>query len=125
MGSLLPLIGIAALLVFGFVVLITALTYDPLPKPDKPRARAWTREQRKQLERRRQPTSPYWRTEARKLATTLQARAMVIVEQWPRWGRQARHARLRWLSLETTSGQLIAVAAGSLVLAYVIVLLGS
>jgi hypothetical protein len=121
MGSLLPLIGIAALLVFGFVVLITALTYDPLPKPDKPRARASTREQRRQP----QPTSPSWRTEARKLATTLQARAMVIVEQRPRWGRQARHARLRWLSLETTSGQLIAVAAGSLVLAYVIVLLGS
>ena len=28
MGIVLPLLGIAALLVFGFVVLITALTYD-------------------------------------------------------------------------------------------------
>jgi len=33
----LSLVGIAALMVFGFVVLITALTYDAPVKSDRPR----------------------------------------------------------------------------------------
>ena len=36
MGSVLPLVGIAALLVFGFVVLIIALSTTPPSSPTAP-----------------------------------------------------------------------------------------
>ena len=37
MGGVLPLVGIAALAVFGFVVWVTAFTSDPPVKSDGPR----------------------------------------------------------------------------------------
>jgi hypothetical protein len=51
MGSVLPLVGIVVLMVFGFVVAITALSYDPRAKFDRPRDRASARERRPQWTR--------------------------------------------------------------------------
>ncbi len=134
-GSVLPLVGIAALIVFGFVVLLTALTYDPPTKLDKPRDRAAARERRPQwaqLRREAQQASSVGRSAARELAVAarelgvgLLMRAIALAEEWwPRVRYHARDARVRWLTLETTAGQLIAVASASVFVGYLIATFG-
>ena len=120
MGSVLPVAGIAALMVFGLVVSMTALTYDP------PRDRALVQERRRQQRERlrrqaRQASSAVARAVAA-VAVTLSTLAIGLGhEWWPRFRQQARHARVRWLTLEWTTGRLIAMAALSVVMAYLIV----
>jgi hypothetical protein len=124
----LPLVGIVALMVFGFGVLITALTYDAPVKLDTPRDRALARErrpQRKQLRRHVEHALTTRRSDAWELAVTLRARAIALADEWwPRLRYYARDARVRWLTLESTTGQLIAVSAASVVAACLIVTLG-
>ena len=127
MGSVLPLVGIAALMVFGFVVLMTALTYDSPPKSERPPHRPSAgerRQQRKQLRRQTHP-APARRSAVRKLVVTPSTRAIELArDSWPRWRYHVRDARVRWLSLESTTGQLIATASISVVVAYLIVAFG-
>jgi hypothetical protein len=127
MGSVLPLVGIAALMVFGFVVLMTALTYDPPPpaKNDRPRDGASASESRAQLGRQAQRALAARRSALRELAVSLSTRAIALaIEWWPRLRHYARDARVRWLSLEWTTGQLIAAASASVIMAYLIVTFG-
>ena len=134
------MLGIAALMVFGFVVWMTALMYDAPVKSDRLRDRAsahqrprWT-----QLRREAQQALSAARSAARELAVagrelavaarelavTLSTRAIALADEWwPRLRDYARDARGRWLTLESTTGQLIAAAAGSLILGYLIVTL--
>jgi hypothetical protein len=134
MGSVLPLVGIAVLMVFGFVVAITALSYDPRAKFDRPRDRASARERRPQwtrLRRGAQRALSAGREAARELAVaagelavTLLTRAIAFAhEWWPRLHYHARHARRRWLTLESTTGQVIAATAASVAVALLIVTL--
>ena len=128
MSNVLPLVGIAALMVFGLVVLLTALTYDPPVKSEKPRDRAlapepraqrreWTRQGRRELSTQ---LSSAW-----DLAVALRSRTGDLAADWlPRLRHYARDARVRWLTLESPVGQTIAVTAASLVGVYLIVLLG-
>jgi hypothetical protein len=115
MADVLPLVGIAALMAFGFVVLIAALTYE------EPLARERQR-------RRDRPSTPSVPQRAEKVALTLGSlgRRWVALarERWPRVRDRARHARQRWLTLESTTGQVLLVSVASLVLAYVIVSFG-
>ena len=129
MGIVLPLLGIAALMVLGFVVLLTALTYEAPIKSDKPGDWALARERRRlqqeQLRTQAQQASSAARRAVGVVAVTLRTRAMALArEWWPRLRHHARHSRARWLSLESTSGQLIATASASLIAAYLIVALG-
>jgi nitrate reductase NapE component len=121
MGNVLPLVGIAALMVFGLVVLMTALIYDP------PHDRALVRErrrrqQRERLSRQAQQASSAVARAVAAVAATLTRLAIALAHQWwPHFCNKARHARVRWLTFESTSGQLIAIAALSVVMAYLIV----
>jgi hypothetical protein len=123
MGSILPLVGIAALLVFGFVVLMTALTYDPPLGPDARSDRAPTRSRRprrQRIEGRGKQVMSTGRSAVRKFAVTLRA----LFDEWgPRARHYARYGRARWLTLDSTSGQLIAGTAASLVVAWLVVTL--
>ena len=104
MGSVLPLVAIAALMVIGFIVFITALAYDPPPKFVTPREATSTRERPPQQK------------------PTLRMRAIALKDEWwPRLHHHAREGRLRGLSLESETGPLIAVTAGSVVVGYLIV----
>ena len=98
---MLPLLGIAALMVFGLVVLITALTYDAPVESDRPRDLSVARERRRHQ---------------RKVKLSTLARTLAH-EGWPLVRHHARRSR-GWLSLESTRGQLIAGAAASVVIAY-------
>jgi hypothetical protein len=128
MGSVLPLVGIAALMVIGFVVLMTALTYEAPIKSDRPRDRTLARErrrlQRKQLRRQSHRASSAGLGGVRALALTLRTWAIALArEWWPGLRHHARRSRARWLSLESTTGQVIAavlasVAAGFLIAAF-------
>jgi hypothetical protein len=123
MESVLPLVGIAALLVFGLVVLMTALTYDPPLGPgtrsDRAPARG-RRPRREQIEGRAKQAMSTGRSTVRKLAVTLRA----LLDEWgPRARHYARYGRARWLTLDSTSGQLIAGTAASLVVAWLLVTL--
>jgi hypothetical protein len=123
MGSVLPLVGIAALMVVGLVILMTALTYDPSAKQARTRdpASAWKRRsQRKQMQSRAARALSARRTAPRELAVALRTRA-VADAWWPRFHHHARGARIRWLTLESTTGQLIAGAAMSVVAAWLVV----
>lgn len=117
MGSLLPLLGIAALMVFGFVVLLTALSHDASAKPDSQRIGSFPgerRPQREQLGRQVQLVFSSRRGALRALPVTLYAWAMDGHSR-PRVRHRARGARLRWLTFDSTTGQLIAAAAASVV----------
>lgn len=127
MGSVLPLVGIAALAVLGLGVLLTALTYDPPVKGHKPRDRALARERRLQRKKRTQAqhAMPAWRGTIREWAVTSRTRAIALAEEWrPRLSHYARYARARWLTLDSTTGQLIAACAASVVAACLIVMFG-
>jgi hypothetical protein len=128
MGSVLPLVGIAALMLFGVVVLTTALIYDAPAKSDRLRDRASARQrrpQRKQLRRKAQRPLSSRRSAARELAVTLSTRSIALAEEWwPRLRHHARAARYRWLTLESTTGQLIAAVAGAVLVGYLIVSFG-
>ena len=128
MGSVLPLVGIAALAVLGLVVLLTELTYDASVKADKPRDRPISREhrrQRKEWRTQAQHAVPAWRSAIGEWAVTSRMRAIALAEEWrPRFSHHARYVRARWLTLESTTGQLIAAAAASVVAACFIVMLG-
>jgi len=120
MGNVLPLVGIAALMVFGFVVLMTALTYDP--PHDRALVQKRRRQQRERLRKQTRHASSAVARGVAAVAATLSTLAIVLAhEWWPRFRHQARHARVRWLTFESTSGQLIAMAALSVVMAYLIV----
>jgi hypothetical protein len=127
MRSVLPLVGIAALMVFGFVVLMTALTYDPTVKSDRRRERALARERRPQpkpLRRQAQRALSARRSAVRELAVTLRTRVIELADEWwPRVRHHARDVRFRWLTLESTTGQVIAAAAASVAAACLIVTL--
>ena len=126
MGSALLILGIAALLVFGFVVLLTALTVDAPVKPG--RARALAREprpQRRQWGKQGKHELSARVSAVRELAVTSCTRAVELVDEWwPRLRHHARHGRARWLTLDSTSGQLIAATAAAVLVAYVIVVVG-
>jgi hypothetical protein len=127
MGNVLPLVGIAALAVFGLVVLLTAVTYDAPVKADKPRDRRTAREHRRQRKEWRgqaQHAVPARRSAIREWAVTSRRRAISLAEEWPRLRHHARYARARWLTLESTTGQLIAATAVSVVAACFILMLG-
>ena len=122
---MLPLVGIAALMVLGFVIFITALTYDARPKTDRPRDRAMDldrrRPQRKQLRRNAKQASSAERGAVGVVAGTLRTRAIGLAhESWPRLRHRALDRQGRWLSLESTVGQLIATFAACVVMACLI-----
>jgi hypothetical protein len=143
LGSVLPVVGIAALMVFGLVVLLTALTYDPPVRSDKPNKRASARERRLAWDRWRRHAHQslserrlaweQWRTHAhqslsarrsavQELAVALGTRALALAKEWwPRVRHRATDAQGRWLTAESITGQVIAVAVVSLVAAYLIV----
>jgi len=132
---MLPLVGIAALMVFGFVVLMTALTHDPPPELDRLRGRASVGDRRprwRELRREAQQASSAGRSAARKLAVTAPALAVALLTGaialaeawWPRVHYHARDARVRWLTLETTTGQLIAFGSASVFVGWLIATLG-
>ena len=181
---MLPLVGIAALMVLGFVIWVTALTYEAPVKSDTARDRALARERRrlhrKQRRRRAQQASSgvlrgvrasvvelgtwaialahkWWprlrhhagrsRASVVELGTWAialahkwwprlrhhagRSRASVVElgrsaialahKWWPRLRHHARQSRARWLSLESTTGPLIAVGAASVIVAYLVV----
>ena len=122
-GGVLLFVGIAALGLFGFVVLIIALAYDPPIKPDSPRDPARAREprqQRKPLRRQVPHAQSAQRPPARALVT-LRTRAAALVDEWGlRLRDHARESQVGWL--EPTI--LIAVMVGSVVAAWLIVMLG-
>jgi ABC-type anion transport system duplicated permease subunit len=128
MGSVLPLVGIAALAVLGLVVLLTALTYDRPVKVDKSPDRATAREHRRQRNEWRTKahhSMPAWRSAVSEWAVTSRTRTTALAEEWrPRLSHYARYARTRWLTLESTTGQLIAAAAASVLSACLLVMLG-
>ena len=115
MGSGLLLVVIPALLVFGVVVLMTAIIYGT---SDKPRA---DRERRRQHER--------WKRRGQELSSPGPAvrdrpgarQGTPLITMTNRWWLEVRHhaldARVRWLKLESTTGQVIAVAAVSVLAA--------
>jgi hypothetical protein len=122
----LPLLGIAALMVFGFVVFITALTYDSPVKSETPADLALARErrrrqQRERLRRQGQQASSGARWAVQAAAAKLGILATTLAQEW--WPLLSHHTRRSrgWLSLESTSGQLIAAAAASVVVAYLLV----
>jgi len=120
MGSVLPLLGIAAIMMLGFVVLLVALTHAS--KIGQPPAPAAAREHGRQGE--------HWRKQAqhtlsavRELAVALRTRAIALAVEW--WPRLRHHARnVRGLTFDSTVGQLIAAAAISVIVACLIVTLG-
>ena len=114
MGSGLLLVVIPALLVFGVVVLMTAIIYGT---SDKPRADRERRPEHERWKRRGQALSPRGtavRDQAARQGTPL-------ITMTNRWWLEVRHhaldARVRWLTLESTTGQVIAVAAVSVLAA--------
>ena len=97
MGGLLPLGGIAALVVLGFVVWVNAFTSNPPAESDWPRDRALARERRRlrreQLRRQAQQASSAGRRGVRAVAW----RAMALADEWlPRLRHHAHDARVRW-----------------------------
>ena len=125
MGGLLPLGGIAALAVLGFVVWVNAFTSNPPAESDGSRDRALARERRRlrreQLRRQAQQASSAGRRGVRAVAW----RAVALADEWlPRLRHHAHDARVRWPTLDSTIGQLIVGIAASLVLAWLIVALG-
>ena len=143
---MLPFVGIAGLMVFGFVVLTAALIWDPLLRAERRHARAQARPSRPQRERSRRRAlearharrSEAWGIATRRarlvarrlrsgvpqLAVMLRAWAIVIVEEWwPRLRLHARVVRHRWLTLESRIGQLILCLVVSLVGAYMLIVL--
>jgi len=113
MGSGLLLMVIPAM-VFGVVVLMTAIIYGT---SDKPRADRERRPEHERWKRRGQALSPRGtavRDRAARQGTTL-------ITMTNRWWLEVRHhaldARVRWLTLESTTGQVIAVAAVSVLAA--------
>ena len=127
MGSVLPLVGIAALMVFGMVVLLTALAYEPPPQSDRPPDRALARERgpQRKLRRQAQRALSARRSATQESVVPVRTRAIALADEWwPRLRRHARAARVRGLTLESTTGQLIAAAAASVVAAHLIVTLG-
>jgi len=126
MGSVLPLVGIAALMVLGFVIWVTALTYEAPVKSDTPRDRALARERRrlhrKQRRKRAQQATSVGLRSVRASAVELGAWAIALAHKWwPRLRHHARQSRARWLSIESTTGPLIAVGAASVIVAYLVV----
>jgi hypothetical protein len=113
------LVGIAAVMVFGLVVLLTALTYDASVKTDRPNDPAFARRRRHRREpvrMQRRLDSPTALGTARAVALNLRA---LLQEWWPLVRHHAR--RLRWLSLESTTGQVIASIVASVIIAYLLV----
>ena len=133
MVSVLLLVGIAALMVFGFVVWIAALMYDAPLKSDRPRDRASAHQRRPQwtqLRREAHHALSAARGAARvglgvagrglavlavaerelavaerELAVTLHTRAIALADEWwPRLRYHARDAQGRWLTLESRPG---------------------
>ena len=130
----------------GLVVLMVALAYDESLARER-------RQRRKRLSTRAHELLSR-RSEARKLAVTWSTRACVLARRWwPRLQEGARVAgyvavaerkwtvavarhwwpymqyylrlvRFRWLTLESTTGQLLLVCVASVVLAYLIVAYG-
>ena len=119
------MVGIAALMVFGLVVLLTALTYDPPVRSDKPNKRARARERGLTWERWRRhahQSLSAQRSAFQELAVALRTRALALAKEWwPRVRHRATDAQGRWLTAESITGQVIAVAVVSLVAAYLIV----
>ena len=124
MGGVLLFVGIAALGVFGLVVLIIALTYDPPVKPDRSRTRTRAREPRprRKPSRRQVPHELFaQRPPNERLALTLRTRAAALADEWaPRLRDHAREAQVGWLQ----STIVIAVMVGSVVAAWLIVMVG-
>ena len=114
MGSGLLLVVIPALLVFGVVVLMTAIIYGT---SDKPRADRERRPEHERWKRQGQDVSP--RGSAVRDRAARQGTPLVTMTY--RWWLEVRHhaldARVRWLTLESTTGQVIAAAAVSVLAA--------
>ena len=137
MGNVLPLVGIAALMVVGFVILMTALTYDSRVRPNVPSDSSGRRGvQRKQGTGQVQRAMSDLHNAVRALAVTLRTRAFALTksamrlrsqaialagEWWPRVRHHATDPEGRWLTLESTFLQVIVIAAVALFIAYAVV----
>jgi hypothetical protein len=146
---MLPLLGIVVLMVLGFAILMTALTYDPTLKPVRSRDRASTGQRRRQWNRRGQARRAFYigRTAVQESAVIVRGEAQHSLsalriavreltravhvgararldEWWPRVRDQATDAQGRWLTLESATLPLLVIAAASVVLAYLIVAFG-
>jgi hypothetical protein len=130
MGNVLPLVGIAALMVVGFVILMTALTYDSRVRPNVPSDSSGKRGvQRKQgtgqVQRAMSELHNAVRTRAfalTKSAMRLRSQAIALAgEWWPRVRHHATDPEGRWLTLESTFLQVIVIAAVALFIAYAVV----
>ena len=111
MGSGLLLVVIPALMVCGVVVLMTAIIHDAPGTSHKPRA-----------DRERRPKREAWKRKGRFVSASGSAvrdagarQGTPLITLPDRWWLRVRHkavdARVRWLALESTTGQVIAVAA--------------
>jgi len=111
MGSGLLLVVIPALLVFGVVVLMTAIIYGT---SDKPRADRERRSEHERWKRQGQDVSP--RASAVRDRAARQGTPLVTMTY--RWWLEVRHhapdGRVRCLTLESTTGQVIAAAVSVL-----------
>jgi hypothetical protein len=130
MGNVLPLVGIAALMVVGFVILMTALTYDSRVRPNVPSDSSGKRGvQRKQgtgqVQRAMSELHNAVRTRAfalTKSAMRLRSQAIALAgEWWPHVRHHATDPEGRWLTLESTFLQVIVIAAVALFIAYAVV----
>jgi hypothetical protein len=123
-------------MVFGFVVLMTALTYEPRIKPDKKRERAPTPPRRSQWARplrQARHALEAGRRGFHESAIGLRGRMLALAatsgtwararfeEWWPRFREHATDVDGRWLTLESPSLQVLVGAVGSVLCAYLIV----
>jgi hypothetical protein len=120
-AQVLPLVGIAALMLFGLVVFTIALTYGDAPVMRESRSdpmRTWKRlrQERERLGRAGRTASflVHWQG-AQVTARTLAMKLTRV--SWPLL------RRARWLSLESPAGQAIAVLAASVIAAFLLVAL--
>ena len=92
---------------------MTALTYEPPLKSEGDRAliRERRRLQRKQLRRQAQQASSAGRRAVGAAAVTLRNWVALAREWWQRVRYDARDGRVRRLSLESTTGQVIAAVS--------------
>jgi hypothetical protein len=122
------LVGIAALMVVGFVVLVVALAYDESLARERRREREQRIMRAKAAVRRRRnatrlpASTPRAGREQPALARVMR-KAVEMRTGWRDLGHAARVERTRWLGLESTGGQLLVGIVASLVVALLIVAL--
>jgi hypothetical protein len=118
--SALPFVGIAALMIAGLIVLMAALTWDPLVKSARQRDRPQTRVRRHKLQRIK-GRAQHALSAARKALQESNVTLRTLRAEWgPRLRSQARRTR-RGLSLESPRVQLVLSAAISVIAAWLLI----